>query len=549
MISDASSQEPTIRVMALHALAYCERLFYLEEVEEIRIADAAVYAGRRLHEELAADEGEIVSLVLESSSLGIRGKVDCLRRRDGRLIPYEHKRGHSAKSENGPQAWPSDRLQVCAYALLIEEHTGAPVEEARIRYHADNITVRVPVDEGAREDVQKAVARAQELSESVERPPITENERLCLRCSLAPVCLPEEERLARDANREPVRLFPQDRERQTVHVTAHGARISRAGETLTVTDTDGHKQVFPIREVGEVVVHGYAQVSTQAIYLCASQEVGIHWITNGGRYIGGLAAGTSPVQRRIRQFEALRDPGLAFRLARRLVIARASSQLGFLLRASRGKDRTTLGINEAVQGIRNALRAASYAEGIDSLRGHEGDAGRHYFSGLPALLREDLDEGFRFSGRNRRPPQDRFNALLGFGYALLYRDVMQAILAVGLEPAFSFFHRPRSAAHPLALDLMELFRVPLWDMPLVASLNRMQWDPDEDFTCAGKQVWLSDSGRKKAIEVYERRKEDRWKHPITGYSLSYARLIELEARLLEKEWTGEAGLFARMRLR
>ena len=51
---------PTLRVMALHALAYCERLFYLEGVEEIRVADAAVYAGRRLHEELAADEGEMV---------------------------------------------------------------------------------------------------------------------------------------------------------------------------------------------------------------------------------------------------------------------------------------------------------------------------------------------------------------------------------------------------------------------------------------------------------------------------------------------------------
>ena len=59
-----ASAEPTIRVMALHALAYCERLFYLEEVEEIRVADAAVYAGRRLHEELAADEGEIVSLMI-----------------------------------------------------------------------------------------------------------------------------------------------------------------------------------------------------------------------------------------------------------------------------------------------------------------------------------------------------------------------------------------------------------------------------------------------------------------------------------------------------
>ena len=544
-----SLTEPTIRVMALHALAYCERLFYLEEVEEIRVADAAVYAGRRLHEEMVADEGEIVSLVLESETLGIRGKVDCLRRRDGRLIPYEHKRGRSAKGDNGPQAWPSDRLQVCAYTLLLEEHTGTAIEEARIRYHTNNVTVRVGVDETARTDVRKAVVRARELSQSVERPPVTDNDRLCLRCSLAPVCLPEEERLAKDEEWEPVRLFPQDRERQTVHVTTHGARVGKSGETLTVTDTAGQKQAFPIREVGEVVIHGYAQVSTQAIHLCAAQEIGVHWFTGGGRYVSGLVSSASPVQRRIRQFEALREPGLLFRLARRLVIARASSQLGFLLRASRGKDRKALGIESAIQGLRNALRAASYAEGVDALRGHEGDAGRHYFSGFPGLLRDDLDERLRFDGRNRRPPRDRINALLSFGYALLYRDVLQAIMSVGLEPSFGFFHRPRSAAHPLALDLMELFRVPLWDMPLVASVNRLQWDVEEDFTQAGKQVWLNDTGRKKAIEVYERRKEDRWKHPVTKYSLSYARLIELEARLLEKEWAGEPGLFARMRLR
>ena len=35
------------RVMALHAVAYCERLFYLEK---IRLADERVYAGRLLHE-------------------------------------------------------------------------------------------------------------------------------------------------------------------------------------------------------------------------------------------------------------------------------------------------------------------------------------------------------------------------------------------------------------------------------------------------------------------------------------------------------------------
>jgi len=41
-----TESKPPLRVMALHALAYCERLFYLEEVEEIRVANHRVYAGR-----------------------------------------------------------------------------------------------------------------------------------------------------------------------------------------------------------------------------------------------------------------------------------------------------------------------------------------------------------------------------------------------------------------------------------------------------------------------------------------------------------------------
>jgi CRISP-associated protein Cas1 len=139
--------------------------------------------------------------------------------------------------------------------------------------------------------------------------------------------------------------------------------------------------------------------------------------------------------------------------------------------------------------------------------------------------------------------------LLSFGYSLLMRDVMNAILIVGLDPSLGFYHQPRSQAHPLALDLMELFRVPLVDLPVIASINRRQWDEEADFQIAGHQVWLSDSGRKKLIGIYEHRKADQWKHPVIGYSLSYSRLIELEVKLLEKEWMGEGGLFARMRLR
>jgi CRISPR-associated protein Cas1 len=51
------------------------------------------------------------------------------------------------------------------------------------------------------------------------------------------------------------------------------------------------------------------------------------------------------------------------------------------------------------------------------------------------------------------------------------------------------------------------------------------------------------------VSLYERRKEESWKHPVTNYSLTYRRLFELEVRLLEKEWSGEGGLFGQLILR
>jgi hypothetical protein len=149
-----------LRIMSLHALAYCERLFYLEEVEETRVADERVYAGRRLHVEIekkedqrtrkgnvlsqpdiprrkkkstvtdktqkaawetepenakeaevetasadptesdsSRDEGEPLRLTLESEKWGLTGKVDCIRRRDVYSFP-------TSIREDAPRALP-----------------------------------------------------------------------------------------------------------------------------------------------------------------------------------------------------------------------------------------------------------------------------------------------------------------------------------------------------------------------------------------------------------------------------------------------------------
>jgi CRISPR-associated protein Cas1 len=540
-----------IRVMALHAMLYCERLFYLEEVEEILLANDPVYQGRELHSSLEADEeGETVQLELESENLGIYGRVDCVKRRDGSWLPFEHKRGRPYKREDGSSAaWPSDRIQIIAYSVLLEETYGQTIPEGRIRYHRANVTVRIPIDDVARQDLLDAISRARTLRETVDRPAITENEHLCTKCSLAPVCLPEEVRHERNPEHQVTRLFPPDRDGTTLHVISQGTKVGCSGTQLIIRPQDEPEVKHPVSNVDTILLHGFTQISTQALRLCMQHEIGVHWLSMSGYHMASTVPTAGKVQRRVRQYKALTDDETCLRLARALVYSRVAGQLSFLLRASRSEIDTRTELEPYRAILQQTLAEIPKTTDRDSLRGFEGSAAVAYFAGLRCLLNDRIPEELRFENRNRRPPIDRFNALLGYGYGLLHTAVMSALLASGLEPALGFYHTPRSAAYPLVLDLMELFRVPLWDMVLIASLNRGQWDLDQDFQVTKTKVWLSDAGRKKAIGLFESRLQETWKHPVLEYSLSYHRTIELEARLLEKEWTGEPGLFAQLRLR
>lgn len=543
--------QPTIKVSGLHAIAYCPRLFYLEEVEGLYTQDAAVFAGRRLHVNLEQEEeGEWEDLYLESEDLGIRGRVDALRTRNGLTIPYEHKRGKAARDENkNPLPWESDRLQILSYCYLLEVALDIPITEGRIRYHADNVLIHVPFNETAKLEVREAIASARKLLDFDFRPPVTENERLCTRCSLAPVCLPEEARLAHNKEWQPIRLFPKDDDRQILHILEPGTRVGRTGEQIKISRRDQPIEKISVQQVSQVVLHSFSQISTQSLHFLAHHNIGVHWVSGGDRYIGSFDNRQGSIQRRIQQYRALSQSDFCVDLAKKLVWCRGQGQRKFLMRGKRSNRVSSPKLNDAIAQMKRVLKQIENAGNLSTLLGIEGNLAALYFGALPCILTEAVPNELRFSGRNRRPPKDRFNALLSFGYSLLLKDVMNSIIAIGLEPALGFYHQPRTQAPPLALDLMEIFRVPLVDMVILASINRSQWDITEDFSLRGQQVWLSDTGRKKFIECYERRKGESWKHPVLGYSLSYVRLIELEVRLLEKEWSGEAGLFGQLIVR
>ena len=97
------------------------------------------------------------------------------------------------------------------------------------------------------------------------------------------------------------------------------------------------EEVEEIRVADAVVLHGFGQVTSQAIQLCSRHGIPVQWFTAGGRFVAGTSMSPGKVQQRIRQYEFLTQSKNRLRLAQTLVHAKVETQLRYLLRATRGR--------------------------------------------------------------------------------------------------------------------------------------------------------------------------------------------------------------------
>ena len=286
-----------------------------------------------------------------------------------------------------------------------------------------------------------------------------------------------------------------------------------------------------LKDVSAVCLYGPAQVSTQAMHELFDRDIPVCYFSSGG-WFRGIAQGLphKNIDLRIRQHAAAADPTTAVQLARQFIAGKVRN-CRTLLRRNTAGDADRL-LRELTESARQAERAASVA----TLMGIEGMAAKRYFAGFAGLLSEV--RGFTFEGRNRRPPTDPVNAVLSFLYSSLAREATTAVLAAGLDPYLGFLHQPRYGRPALALDLAEEFRPLLADSVVLSLFNTGEVKADHFVARAGA-VSLTAAGRRAVLAGWERRLAADVTHPVFGYTLSYRRVVQVQARLLARVLTGE----------
>lgn len=311
--------------------------------------------------------------------------------------------------------------------------------------------------------------------------------------------------------------------------------VAKQGDRLEIRERGRTVQEVRFLDVSQVCLFGNVQITTQALRELCDRDIPICYFTYGGWFYGIThGMGHKNIELRRMQFEASRDQNRSLVLARRFVEGKIRNCRTLLRRNSSDLP------EDALRDMAALAQRTSSVEEAASLLGLEGTAARLYFSHFGQMLRpRSGDElAFDFSGRNRRPPRDPVNALLSFGYALLAKEFTVTLLAVGFDPYLGFYHAIRYGRPSLALDLMEEFRPLIADSVVLSVINTGEI-ASSDFIQRGGAVALTPSGRQKILEAYGRRLDSLITHPIFGYTISYRRIIEVQARLLARYLMGE----------
>lgn len=274
-----------------------------------------------------------------------------------------------------------------------------------------------------------------------------------------------------------------------VIVSGFGIYLGKKSERLQIKisgkvakDENGSAYEFPLFRISEVVIASRGiSISSDLIEEFSERGIRLSFLGHGGNPYAMLASPTltATVESRREQLKAFDDArGLEF--ARAVVRGKIRNQRHLLLYCGKYLKQADPPRYDDLAAMAKQLRqlelqarrvqGSTVSEKRAELMGTEGVAARLYWEGFKLIVKEKAE----FMGREHRGTEDPLNALLNYGYGILYGHVWGAVANAGLEPFAGFLHVDRPGKPSLVLDLVEEFRQPVVDRTVIAFVNLSQ---------------------------------------------------------------------------
>lgn len=280
-----------------------------------------------------------------------------------------------------------------------------------------------------------------------------------------------------------------------------GTSLNRDNEGFVITTKDGRQRI-PAAGITSIQISRGAQITSDAVMLAIEREIEVLFMDKGGQPIGRI---WSP---KYGSVSTIRKGQLAFSLShdavgwiKGIILRKIENQQALLLMMLAKDSKTERSIKKAISRLedyRNKVRQIDgevVSDVAPALRGWEGVASKIYFDALNLFLPEE----YRFALRSQHPTTDVPNAMLNYGYGMLYGKIEGILIKVGIDPYVGIMHRDDYNRPVLVYDVIELYRV--WVDYVVCSLLMQRAITDEYYSVREDgSYWLEALDRRVMIQ-------------------------------------------------
>lgn len=296
-------------------------------------------------------------------------------------------------------------------------------------------------------------------------------------------------------------------------------KLTRHENTIYFENEKG-KTYIPIEKIYDIYAYGQVSVTSQVLNILSKYKVPIHFFDYYGHYNGTY----QPKQKLLAGDIIIKQAEHYINNTKRKILATT-----FVNGASENM-KQVLKYYKIDNNITELQKELKITKNITEIMNVEARIRIEYYNHFDEIVK---DNDFKFEKRTKQPPKNRINALISFGNSLLYTTALNELYNTHLNPTISYLHEPSQRRYSLTLDLTEIFKPIIIDRLIFTVINK-GIITKKHFDKNINSCILTETGKRKFLEQYDKKINSTIKHKELGRKVSYKRLIRLDAYKLEK---------------
>jgi CRISP-associated protein Cas1 len=276
----------------------------------------------------------------------------------------------------------------------------------------------------------------------------------------------------------------------------YGLHLSVQNEMFVIKDTANNERKISIWKVQNFLIYKTATVTTAAIVLATKNNIGIiihEYNQPMVRCVSSMQGQHATIRKKQALYSTF-DGRVAY-MQQTMILKYKAQQKNLAYCANRLPSNKNLMLKK--QKFDSLVNELTEATTITNLRSQEALLSKYYWYCIGLASKNYMP----FLKRSKQPAQDLFNALLNYGYAILYAKVETAILAAGLDPQLGLMHADSFATPSLVYDIIEPFRG--WVDEVILELMFTHKLNTEDFTKDAQGIRIGKANKQIFIEALE----------------------------------------------